>query len=56
MHGFKALADIIRLGILKLLSIREFCVCEVMIALNLTQPTASPHLKILKIRACKKEK
>jgi len=23
------------------------CVCEVMIALNLTQPTASHHLKIL---------
>ncbi|MBS7612007.1 winged helix-turn-helix transcriptional regulator [Candidatus Bathyarchaeota archaeon] len=44
---FKALADTTRLRILKLLSVREMCVCEVMIALNLTQPTASHHLKIL---------
>jgi len=44
---FKALADTIRIRILKLLHIREMCVCEVMIALNLTQPTASHHLKIL---------
>jgi len=44
---FKALADTTRLRILKLLNIREMCVCEVMIALNLTQPTASHHLKIL---------
>lgn len=43
----KALADTIRLRILKLLEIREMCVCEVMIALGLTQPTASHHLKIL---------
>jgi len=44
---FKALADATRLRILKLLEIREMCVCEVMIALDLTQPTASHHLKIL---------
>ncbi|MGB9778745.1 MAG: ArsR/SmtB family transcription factor [Candidatus Bathyarchaeales archaeon] len=44
---FKALADPTRLRILMLLGIREMCVCEVMIALGLTQPTASHHLGIL---------
>jgi DNA-binding transcriptional ArsR family regulator len=44
---FKALADPIRLRILGLLSLRELCVCEVMVALDLTQPTASHHLRIL---------
>ena len=44
---FKALADDTRLRILKLLEVREMCVCEVMIALDLTQPTASHHLGIL---------
>jgi DNA-binding transcriptional ArsR family regulator len=43
----KALADPIRLRILGLLSSREMCVCEVMVALDLTQPTASHHLRIL---------
>ena len=43
----KALADAIRLRILGLLSSREMCVCEVMVALDLTQPTASHHLRIL---------
>ncbi len=44
---FKALADEIRLRILGLLQIREMCVCEVLVALELTQPTASHHLAIL---------
>jgi DNA-binding transcriptional ArsR family regulator len=44
---FKALADSTRLRILGLLSMREMCVCEVMVALDLTQPTASHHLRIL---------
>jgi len=44
---FKALADETRLKILKLLEIREMCVCEVMVALGLTQPTTSHHLGIL---------
>jgi ArsR family transcriptional regulator len=44
---FKALADSTRLRILGLLLTREMCVCEVMAALNLTQPTASHHLRIL---------
>jgi len=44
---FKALADKTRLRILRLLGVREMCVCEVMVALGLTQPTASHHLGIL---------
>ena len=44
---FKALADKTRLKILMLLDIREMCVCEIIVALNLTQPTASHHLGIL---------
>lgn len=44
---FKALADETRLRIVKLLEAREMCVCEVMVALGLTQPTASHHLGIL---------
>jgi ArsR family transcriptional regulator len=44
---FKALSDPIRLKILKLLAIREMCVCEIMVALDLTQPTSSHHLEIL---------
>ena len=35
---FKALADETRLRILSLLATREMCVCEVMVALDLTQP------------------
>ena len=44
---FKALGDSTRLKILGLLAIKEMCVCEVMVALELTQPTASHHLRIL---------
>jgi DNA-binding transcriptional ArsR family regulator len=44
---FKALADTTRLKIMRLLDIREMCVCEIMVALDLTQPTASHHLGIL---------
>lgn len=44
---FKALADPTRLRILGLLNVREMCVCEIMVALDLTQPTASHHLAIL---------
>jgi ArsR family transcriptional regulator len=44
---FKALADEIRLRILSLLKIREMCVCEIMVALELTQPNASHHLGLL---------
>lgn len=43
----KALANETRLKMLRLLSNREMCVCELTVALNLTQPTASHHLSIL---------
>lgn len=44
---FSGLADETRLKILKLLAREELCACEVMAALELTQPTASHHLGIL---------
>ncbi|HKZ93823.1 MAG TPA: metalloregulator ArsR/SmtB family transcription factor [Candidatus Bathyarchaeia archaeon] len=44
---FKALADQTRLRILRLLEMQEMCVCELMVALDLTQPTASHHLGLL---------
>ncbi len=44
---FKALADETRVRIVGVLAVREMCVCEVMVALGLTQPTASHHLGIL---------
>jgi ArsR family transcriptional regulator len=44
---FKALADEKRIRILKLLAVREMCVCELMIALDTSQPNLSHHLKIL---------
>lgn len=43
----KALANETRLKILRLLTLREMCVCELTVALDLTQPTASHHLNIL---------
>ena len=53
---FKALADKTRLKILMLLDIREMCVCEIMVALDLTQPTASHHLGILETVGLVKDK
>jgi len=44
----KALANETRLKMLRLLSVREMCVCELTVALDLTQPTASHHLNILR--------
>ncbi len=44
---FKALSDETRVRIIGVLAVREMCVCEVMVALGLTQPTASHHLGIL---------
>lgn len=44
---FKALSDQKRIRILNLLRVKEMCICELMIALNMTQPNLSHHLKIL---------
>jgi len=44
---FKALGDESRQRVISLLLLREMCVCELMTALDMTQPTTSHHLKIL---------
>ena len=44
---FKALGDENRLTMLHLLEKRDMCVCELVAALELSQPTTSHHLKIL---------
>jgi DNA-binding transcriptional ArsR family regulator len=44
---FKAMADEKRLKILRLLTFREMCVCELTVALNLTQPNLTHHIKKL---------
>jgi ArsR family transcriptional regulator len=41
------LADEKRLKILRLLTFREMCVCELTAALNLTQPNLTHHVKKL---------
>jgi DNA-binding transcriptional ArsR family regulator len=44
---FKALSDEKRLRIVKLLRVKEMCICELMICLNMTQPNLSHHIQIL---------
>jgi ArsR family transcriptional regulator len=44
---FSAIADETRLRILNLVAKDELCACELMAALELTQPTTSHHLGIL---------
>lgn len=44
---FKAISDEKRLSILKLLTFREMCVCELTVALGLTQPNLTHHIKKL---------
>ncbi len=44
---YKALGDETRQRMLNLLKSREMCVCELITALSMTQPTTSHHLKIL---------
>jgi len=43
----KALGDPARVKILKILEIKEMCVCEVQAVLGLAQSTVSKHLKVL---------
>jgi ArsR family transcriptional regulator len=45
---FKALGDPVRLEIIKLLLGKELCVCDILSAFNVSQPTISHHLKALK--------
>ena len=44
---FKALSDEKRLRIVKLLTVKEMCICELMICLDMTQPNLSHHIQIL---------
>ncbi len=44
---FKALGDPTRLTIIRLLAVKELCVCEIIPATGKSQPTTSAHLKIL---------
>jgi len=44
---FRALSEPSRLKIVRLLKVRDLCVCEIMAAFDMTQPTASHHLNIL---------
>ena len=43
----KALAEPVRVKIIKMLEVRELCVCEIQAALDIPQPTVSKHLKVL---------
>ena len=43
----KALSDPSRVKIIKILGVKELCVCELRQLLGLAQPTVSKHLKIL---------
>ncbi|ROQ92347.1 ArsR/SmtB family transcription factor [Desulfosoma caldarium] len=47
LRVMKALSDPSRVKILKMLTRRELCVCELQAGLGLAQPTVSKHLKIL---------
>ncbi|KUG03368.1 transcriptional regulator, arsr family [hydrocarbon metagenome] len=53
---FKAMGEPTRLKILKLLSIQEMCVCELVEVLDISQPRVSQHLKVLKNAGVVKER
>jgi len=44
----KALGEPTRLKIIKILSVREMCICELVAVLNMSQPGISQHVKVLK--------
>ncbi len=48
LEQFKALADETRLKIFKLVERHELCVCQIVPAIGLSQPTVSVHLGKLK--------
>lgn len=45
---FKALGDPIRLEIVNLLAGKEMCVCDIISSFQVSQPTISHHLRVLK--------
>ena len=44
---FKALSDVTRLKIVKMLESGEMCACKILDGFHITQPTLSYHMKIL---------
>lgn len=48
LNVFKALSDETRLRIIKLLERGELCVCDIVAALDMSQPKVSFHLNVLK--------
>ncbi|MFH0848864.1 MAG: metalloregulator ArsR/SmtB family transcription factor [archaeon] len=50
-YVLKALADPVRIKMLYLLRERSMCTCEIMSALDLTEPNASHHLNLLERNA-----
>lgn len=56
LEQFKALADETRLKIFKLVERQELCVCQIVPAIGLTQPTVSVHLGKLKRAKLVKER
>ncbi|MEM2955423.1 MAG: metalloregulator ArsR/SmtB family transcription factor [Nitrososphaerales archaeon] len=53
---FKTLGDSTRLRMIKMLALRKMCVCEIMVALSMTQPNASYHLEMLERAGIVKKK
>jgi ArsR family transcriptional regulator len=46
---FKVLSDETRTGILHLLSIRELCVCDISLIMEMSLPAVSHHLRLLRL-------
>jgi ArsR family transcriptional regulator len=44
---FKAFSDEKRVRIVQLLTVKEMCICELMICLDMTQPNLSHHIQLL---------
>lgn len=44
---FKAVSDVTRLKIVKMLENGEMCACKILDSFDITQPTLSYHMKIL---------
>ncbi|AFV01192.1 MULTISPECIES: metalloregulator ArsR/SmtB family transcription factor [unclassified Dehalobacter] len=53
---FKALGEPTRLNIIKLLSFKDLCVCELEEIMQISQPRISQHLKVLKQSGLVKER
>ena len=53
---FKALGEPTRLKIIKFLSLRELCICDLVAILDMSQPRVSQHVKVLKLAGLIKER